>query len=73
MEMSGQLHAPAALAPGKEPLDRSLGGLQSRTGRYGEEKNSGPFPGLEPPTIQPVAQSYTIELSCRMGLFRGRK
>jgi hypothetical protein len=32
MEMSGQLHAPAALPPGKEPLfllDRRLGGLLS--------------------------------------------
>jgi hypothetical protein len=68
MEVSGQLHAPAALPPGKEPLvwyplDRRLGGPQSRSGRDGEEKNSQPLPGLEPPIIQPIAQLYTTELS----------
>jgi hypothetical protein len=39
--MSGQLHAPAALHPGKSPrypLDRRLGGPQGRSGRHGEEK-----------------------------------
>jgi hypothetical protein len=45
------------------PLDRRLGGPQSRSGRGGEEKNSQPLPGLEPPIIQPVAQRYTTELS----------
>jgi hypothetical protein len=62
----GQLHAPAALPPGKEllvPLDRRLGGPQSRYGRGGEEKNSQPLPGIEPPIIQPVAQRYTAMLS----------
>jgi hypothetical protein len=39
-------------------LDRRLGGLQSRSGRSGEEKNSQPLPGLEPTIIQPVAQRY---------------
>jgi hypothetical protein len=67
MEMSSQLHAPAALPPAKEPqlplLDRWLGGHQSRSGHGGEEKNSQPLPGLEPPIIQPVAQRYTTELS----------
>jgi hypothetical protein len=40
--VSGQLHAPAALPCGNRPrypLDRGLGGPQSRTGRCGEEKN----------------------------------
>jgi hypothetical protein len=35
MEVSGQLHAPAALPPGKDllyPWDRRLGGPQSRAG-----------------------------------------
>jgi hypothetical protein len=66
MDVSGQLHVPAALPPGKEPrypLDRRLGGLQSRSGRGGEEKNSQPLPGLDPPIIQLVAQRYTAELS----------
>jgi hypothetical protein len=68
MEMSGQLHAPAALLPGKEPLvplDRRLGGSQGRYGHSGEEKNSKPLPGLEPPIIQLVAQSYTTEPSLK--------
>jgi hypothetical protein len=37
------------------PLDRRLGGPQSRSGRGGEEKNSQPLPGAEFPIIQPVA------------------
>jgi hypothetical protein len=55
----GQLHAPAALPQGKGPwypLDRRLGGPQNRSRRSGEEKNSQPLPGLEPPIIQFVAQ-----------------
>jgi hypothetical protein len=62
MDVIGQLHAPAALPPGKSPwypLDRRLGRLQSRSGHSDEEKNSHPLPGLEPPIIQPVAQRYT--------------
>jgi hypothetical protein len=50
VEVSGQFHAPAALPPGKElryPLDRRLGGPQSRSGRGGE-KNSQPPLGIEP-------------------------
>jgi hypothetical protein len=65
MEISGRLHAPAALSPGKlsvDLLNMRLGGFQSRSGRGGEEKNSQPLPGLEPP-IQPVAQRFTTELS----------
>jgi hypothetical protein len=67
MEVSGQLHTPAALPPGgKIPwylLDRRLVGPQSRSGRGGVQKNSQPLPGLEPVIIQPVAQRYTTELS----------
>jgi hypothetical protein len=51
MEVSGELHVPAALPAGKEPWypwDRKLGGHQSRSGRGGEEKNSQPPPGVEP-------------------------
>jgi hypothetical protein len=45
------------------PLDRRLGGPQSRSRRGGEEKNSQPLQGLELPVIQPVGQRYTTELS----------
>jgi hypothetical protein len=41
MEVSGQLHDPAALPSGKSSwyqLDRRLGGPQSRSGRSREEK-----------------------------------
>jgi hypothetical protein len=44
MEVSGQLHAPAALPPGKEPLVP----IGQEAGRGGEEKNSQPPPGIEP-------------------------
>jgi hypothetical protein len=66
MEVSGQLHAPAALSPGKSPwypLDRRLGWPQSRSGRGDEEKNSQTQPGHEPLIVQPVAQCCTTELS----------
>jgi hypothetical protein len=45
------------------PFYRRLGGLQSRSGRGGEEKNSQPIPGLEIPIIQPVVYRHTAELS----------
>jgi hypothetical protein len=45
------------------PLDRRLGGPQSRSGRGSEEKNSQPLPGLGLPIVQPVGQRCTTELS----------
>jgi hypothetical protein len=45
------------------PLDRRLGGPQSRSGRRGKVKNSQPLPGIVPSIIQPVAQPYTTELT----------
>jgi hypothetical protein len=54
MEVSGQLHTPDALSQGKSPwypLDKRLGGPQSRSERGGEEKSSHLMPGLEPPII----------------------
>jgi hypothetical protein len=50
MEVSGQLHAQATLSKEKSPgypMDRRLGGPQSRSGRGGEEKNSQTPPGTE--------------------------
>jgi hypothetical protein len=51
MKVSGQLHAPDALPPGKEPLvptGQEAGGPLSSSGRGGLEKNSQPPPGIEP-------------------------
>jgi hypothetical protein len=62
MKMSGQLYAPAALSP-RYPLDRRLGGPQSRSGRGDEEKK--PFSALavkRTPVIQPAACLILIEL-----------
>jgi hypothetical protein len=53
------------------PLDRRLGGPQSRSGRGGEEKSFQQLPGLEPPIIQPLAQRYNIELSRLLGHLTG--
>jgi hypothetical protein len=44
-------------------FDRRLGGPQSRSGRDGEEKDSQPLLGFEPPINQPVAQRFTSELT----------
>jgi hypothetical protein len=55
MQVSGQLHTPAALPPEKEslvPIVEEAGWIPD------EEKNSQHLPGLEPPIIQPVAQRY---------------
>jgi hypothetical protein len=53
MEVSSQIHAPAAFPPPppakspQHPLDRGLNGGQSRSGRGAEEKKSLPLPGIE--------------------------
>jgi hypothetical protein len=50
MEVSDQLNAPPLYPQGKSPwypLDRRLGGPQSRSGHGGEEENSQPPPGIE--------------------------
>jgi len=63
MGVSDQLHAPAALPPGKEPsytLDRKLGGPRSQPGRGGGEKNSQPLPGLEPRYIPQTLDNSQI-------------
>jgi hypothetical protein len=55
MEVSGQIHAPAALPQGKSPrypLYKRLGGPQSRSGRHG--------PGLEPRPLSRPARSQSL-------------
>jgi hypothetical protein len=55
MGVSGQRHAPAALYPRRKdpryPLDRRLGGPQSRSGRRDEKKNPLPQSGIEPQSV----------------------
>jgi hypothetical protein len=51
VEMSSQIYASAALA--LVPSFKRLDGLQSWSGRYGEEKES--YPYGESKSIQPVA------------------
>jgi hypothetical protein len=49
--MNGQLHALAALSKEKElpyTLHRRLGGPQSQSGRFGEERNIWPLPAIDP-------------------------
>jgi len=61
---SGQLHAPAALPPGKKtryPLDKGLGGPQIQAGRGGEEKFPSRAGSRTPgtPVVQSVASLCT--------------
>jgi hypothetical protein len=55
------------------PLDRRLGGPQRRSERGGEENNSQPLQGLEPPIIQPVAPCYITELSQLLNTRKSQK
>jgi hypothetical protein len=61
MEMSGRLHAPAALPQGKSPgypTDKKLGGIQSWYGRDGEEKKYLHLPGIKPRRSSPISIIY---------------
>jgi hypothetical protein len=63
MEVSGQLHTPAAFSQGKSPqypLDRRLGGPQSHSGYGGGEKNSQPPPEIEPQNPDHPAHSQSL-------------
>jgi hypothetical protein len=66
MEVSGQLHAPAALPPGKEPLvpiGQEAGWAPEPVWMRWWREISQPLPGLKPPIIQSIAQCYATELS----------
>jgi hypothetical protein len=65
MEVSGQLHEPAALPPGKEPLvpiGWEAGWAPEPVSTEGEEKNSQLLPVLEPPIIQPAARVELMDV-----------
>jgi hypothetical protein len=65
MEVSGKLHAAAALPPGKSPqysLDKRQGGPQSRSGRGDEEKNS-QHPAENRTPDRPVRNQSLYQLS----------
>jgi hypothetical protein len=65
LEVSGQLHAPAALPPEKKPryqLDVRLGGLQSRYESGGEEKKSLHLPRIESCSFSPKCNHYMTEV-----------
>jgi len=49
-------HGPSAVTSGKKSVNRwkVVDGLQSRSGRFGEEKNLLPRPGFEFRIVQPV-------------------
>jgi hypothetical protein len=62
MEVSGQLHVPAALLPVKDlplryALDMTLGGPQSLSGRC-EEENNVSSAGNRTLAVQPLARRY---------------
>jgi hypothetical protein len=59
MELSVQLHAPAALPLGKEALNRQLGGPQSRSGYCAEKFLS--LPGIEQ-QVRGSSDSYYSKL-----------
>jgi hypothetical protein len=62
MEVSGQLHAPAAMPRGKNPrysLYRRLGGPQNRSGHCGEDKSLLAPVGNRTLAVQPVARRHT--------------
>jgi hypothetical protein len=56
--VSGQLHAPATISP-RYPLDRRLGGPQSRCGRFGDNSWRYRDSNSDPSFVQPVASRYT--------------
>jgi hypothetical protein len=64
MELSGQLHAPAALPPGKEPVIRigyEVGWTPEPVWTTWGSKNSYPHRDLnsDPSVVQPLASRYT--------------
>jgi hypothetical protein len=76
MEVSGRLHAPAALPPGKEPpVTHLIGSWEGRrAGLDTVVKRKLPIPCRDsnPQIIQPVAHRYITELS-RLGVNKEKR
>jgi hypothetical protein len=73
MEVSGQLHAPAALLPGKErryPVERRLGGLQNWYGRSGKYKSPSMMRSIEHLVKLSVLLGYKNLLNMKVHLER---
>jgi hypothetical protein len=69
MEVSGQLHAPAALPQGKSiwyPLDRRLGGPQSRSGRRCKEKKNPFILARSLASILTITPDSAMDRTCSM-------
>jgi len=67
--MSDQLHALTAITPVKK-INKRLGGPQSRSKHFGEEKNILGLSAFEPRIVQPVAQPPYV-LNYRRGKVGG--
>jgi hypothetical protein len=60
MEVSGEIHAPAALTPGKNPGTHCIEGcVGPRASLYCNGKNLLLLPRFEPRNVQPAASRYT--------------
>lgn len=64
-EVSGQLHAPSAVSPGKnpQPIEQEAGWSPEPLQMCWEEKHLFPLPGFETCIVQPVAQSLPTTLT----------
>jgi len=66
MEVSGQLHAPAALSPGKSPLDSGLGGPHIQFERGGNDRKYLPYLYRKPNSSHPASSLVTIRTEIRI-------
>jgi hypothetical protein len=77
LEVSGQLHAPAALPPGKEPrvpTGYEVGWTPEPGWKTWRRENSWPYrvPNSDPSVVQPVASRYTDRATSTLQL-RGKR
>jgi hypothetical protein len=68
--MRGQRHAPAAFYPRERPSTHYTGGGVGPRAGLDTCGKSGPHPGFDPPTVQPVASRYTNWATGSTGAFK---